>query len=83
MAAIKCITFPCEIAGKSVKIKADVVECNIPLHEKGRNSSIFKMNSLQQNRCIRHYESWALYFTYIQFLCIRKDRGRIVKHWLY
>ena len=31
MAAIKCITFPCGIAGKSVKIKADVVECNIPL----------------------------------------------------
>ena len=31
MTAIKCITFPCEIAGKSVKIKADVVECNIPL----------------------------------------------------
>lgn len=31
MTSIKCVIFPCVLAGKSVKIKTDIVECSIPL----------------------------------------------------
>jgi hypothetical protein len=29
--AIQCVVFPCVLAGRNIKIKADVVDCNIPL----------------------------------------------------